>query len=399
MSYHRYLKYFGAAAIAIYLQSEIFASPLVFKERLSSPWESAVLTHTLSFPTRVNTIQFSPDGKILAGIGANQIALWRVDNAEIEGILPNYYATKLGLKIAPTAIAFSPDSRFLATATWSQGLLTPDYSIVVWEIATGEKVLSLQDSSGCRQVLFDVEGEIIYGACDFGVTAWSVPEGKKLFSFDGDYPVEKIALHPQKKLVATVDANTTGKRKGKSNQIQLWQIDRDKSTLLKTLDGHVNDIARLEFTADGKRLVSSSYDGKIKVWNWQQGTIYPKTNSLYSNDGWFSLSADSRLIAGNFKQSAIASLITGLPLINVKTTGRGNNAIAFSPQERIYVTVEQSPQSDRSLIHLWQVDASQPKTSMRILVFSHSLNPQIPNSPSPQGSEFLLTLTTYRSLM
>lgn len=357
----RYLKYVGAAAIAIYLQSAIFASPLDFKNRISSPWESAVLTHTLDFPTKVNTIQFSPDGRILAGVGAKQIALWRVGEAEIERILPNY-AIKSGLKIAPTAIAFSPDSRFLATATWSQGFLTPDYSIVVWEIAMGEKVLSLQEYSGCRQVVFDVEGEIIYGACDLGVTAWSFPEGKKLFSFDRDYPVENIALHPHKNLMATVDTNITGEQK--TNLIQLWQLNGNKSTLLKTLEGHVNDIAQIEFTADGKRLVSSSYDGKIKVWNWQQGTIYPKTNNLYSNDGLFSLSADSRAIAGNFKESAIANLITGLPLRNLKTTGRGNKLIAFSPQERVYATVEQSPQSDLWLIHLWQVD-SQPKTSIR----------------------------------
>ena len=371
MSSQRYFNSVIAIAIAFCLQPEIFAQTIPepniatdpIENRLYSPWESAVLSKTLESATAINSIQFSPDGQILASVGAGQVALWQVKHGEIQRILPGHYATELGLEIAPTAIAFSPDSRFLATATWSQGLLRPDRSLVVWNTDTGEEVLSLKDSSGCRQVLFDTTGGILYGACDFGVTAWSFPEGKKLFSLDTRYPVETIALHPLGKIMATVDANTSGGQQGeKSNQIQLWQLNRDDSTLLNTLNGHANDIAQIEFTANGKKLVSSSYDGKINVWNWQQGTVARQTNNLYSDNGLFSLSADSRLIAGNFHSSIITNLATGLPLRKVMLTRQRQKAqlIAFSPDGSVFAKVKPSDRGDRSQIHLWQTSVPEP---------------------------------------
>ncbi len=377
MSSQRYFKFLIVSAIALSSQTTVIAQtkPEIATEktqlqnRLSSPWENAVSSRTMESTTTINKIEFSPDGEILATVGAAQITLWQVERGEIKRILPGHYAAQLDLEIAPTAIAFSPDSNFLATATWSQGLLTPDRSLVVWNTATGEEVLSLKESGGCRQVLFDLTGKILYSACDLGVTAWSFPEGKKLFSLDTKYPVEIISLHPQGKIMATVDVNTTGGQQGeKSNQIQLWQLDGNSSTLLNTLDGHVNDITKIEFTADGRKLVSSSYDGKINVWNWQQGTIDRKTNNLYSKSGLFSLNANSNLIAGNFHSSTITSLNTGLPLKNFMgaSVKKENRLMMFSPSDRLLVEVKKSPEDKSSKINLWQTNIPQPNKAKAI---------------------------------
>ena len=325
------------------------------QNHLSSPWSNAALIHTLESPSAIDIIKFSPDGIMLATVESSQIKLWNTGSGKIERILHSYQATQHNLKIAPTAIAFSPDSRFLATATWSQGLLSPKRSLMVWDVATGEKALQLKESAGCRQVLFDRSGEILYAACELGVTAWSFPQGDKLFNFDVEYPVEAIALSHDGKIMATVDANTKEQQTEKSDRIQLWKLDEEKPTLLKTLDGHDNDIAKVEFTADDKKLVSSSYDGKINVWNWQAGKIERKTNNLNSSNGLFSLSANSRLIAGNFYSSAMTSLVTGLPLRNVMTilNKKETKLMAFSPQGEMFAAIKQSP-SNRDRIYLWQ---------------------------------------------
>lgn len=340
------------------VQSNISAeSTINFKDRLSSPWSKAGLIYTLESQSSINAIEFSPNGKMLASVESNQITLWDTEKGEISRILPGHHTTKYDLELTPTAIAFSPDSRFLATVTWSQGLLSPDESLIVWDVTKGEKVLGLKESAGCRQVVFDRSKEIIYGACDVGVTAWSFPQGDKLFSFDLQYPVDAIALSPDGKAIATVDANITGGQQGeKSNQIQLWTLDDDLPALLNTLDGHHNDIAHIEFTADGKKLVSSSYDGKINVWNWQTGEISQKNNNLHSRNGLFSLSGDSRLIAGNFHSSAMTSLLTGLPLRNVMTEldKKETKMLAFSPQGQLFARVKQSIDSDSSEINIWQ---------------------------------------------
>ena len=370
---HNCLKYFTAIAIALSLQLSIRAQDKTdasldnIKERLSSPWEKAVLSRSLESTTQVNAIEFSPDGKMLASVGASQITLWDVDRGEIQRVLSGHYASNIKLEIAPTAIAFSPNSQFLATSTWSQGLLKPDRAIKVRNVATGEEVLSLGDGGGCRQILFDPSGDVIYAACETGVTAWSFPIGEKLFSFDTEYPVEAIALSNDGSVMATVDANISGGQQGeKFNQIQLWQLDSTKPKLLNTLDGHDNEIVRLKFTTDGTRLVSSSYDGKINIWNWRQGTIDRKTNNLHSDDGVFSLSGNSQLIAGNFHSSTMTSLATGLPLRNTrKLRQKRVNIMAFNPQSQIFAEVENNIDRN-SRINLWSVDNSATATQENI---------------------------------
>ncbi|MEL6439196.1 MAG: hypothetical protein AAFQ80_08100 [Cyanobacteria bacterium J06621_8] len=327
------------------------------REQLASEWSIAAIIHDLKAPFAIKGLKFSPDGQLLAVLGSSQIAIWQLNQGKILRILPGHQSRETNLEIAPTAIAFSPDSRFLATVTWSQGLFTPDWSILVREIATGKKVLELSKSEGCRQVLFDPSGEIIYAACATGVTAWSFPQGKQLFSFGMEDPVEAIALSPDGRVMATVNANLLENEPQEQNPIQLWQLEAEKASLINTLAGHDNDIARLEFTADGEQLVSSSYDGKIKVWKWQEGTVNHQTSNLYSSNGVFSLSANSRIIAGNFHSETMIDLKTGLPLINQKTIPslKESNLMAFSPQGQLFARVENSSIDGKSRIKLWQV--------------------------------------------
>jgi len=369
----RYLKYFTAIAIALSLQPTITAQTQTeessreslgdLREQLTSEWEQAVLTRSLESTTEISALKFSPNGQLLASVGASQITLWNISNGEIQRVFPGHYAQDIELEIAPTAIAFSPDSRYLATATWSQGLLRPDQAIIVRDLSTGEVVLNLAESTGCKQILFDVTGKIIYGACDAGITGWSFPDGEKLFNFAATSPVEAIALSPDGAMMATVSANASGKQsaqsKAQSNQIQLWQLAGTKPELLKTLDSNGNDIAQLEFTSRGDRLVSSSYDGKINVWNWRKGTISRKTNNLYSDGGVFSLSGDGQVIAGNFHSSTMTSLITGLPLKNTFPLGEKQKAsiMAFNPQTKLFARIKNRVDRN-SLIDLWSADSS-----------------------------------------
>ncbi len=349
------LKYLTAMAIALGLQLPAVSQiedRIDFKSRIST--QSADFSQVAILKGHIQDISllsFSPDG-LIASVEPDAIALWQ--DGKIQRILPGHYSSQMQMSIAPTAIAFSPDSRYLATATWSQGLLIPDKVIVVWEIATGKPVLTLKGDTGCRQVLFSPEGKILYGACGMGVQAWDFPSGKRLFSFDTAYPNEAIALSPDGKVMATVDANVTGGQQGEQSKIiQLWQLHEGEATLVNSLRGHSNDIAKLEFTANGKNLVSSSYDGQVQVWNWQQGKANPSVNNLYSKNGIFSLSGNSRLIAGNFGNFSLANLTTGLPLIDSALFPQITpDTLAFS-SSNLFAWTGKLPQFPNPIISLW----------------------------------------------
>ena len=325
-----------------------------FKSRISSQQANFRQIATLEGHIQdISLLSFSTDG-LIASVESDAIIIWQGD--KIRRILPGHYSSETQMTITPIAIAFSPDSRFLATATWSQGVLTPDNSIIVWEIETGKPVLTVKGNIGCRQVLFDPEGKILYGACGMGIQAWDFPSGQKLFSFDTEYPNEAIALSPDGKVMATAGGQrgSSFSQEKQSNIIQLWQLDRQEATLLNTLSGHSNDIARLEFTANGRRLVSSSYDGKIKVWDWKKGAENSYINNLYSDNGVFSLSADSRLIAGNFNSFSMANLVTGLPLtISSLFPQITPNAVAFSKTSELLAWGGKSPKSPNPIISVW----------------------------------------------
>ena len=87
-----YLKYLTAIAIALSLNSIVKAQSTntasdSIRERLTSEWERAVLTHSLESATEIGAIEFNPDGKLLAGVGASQITLWNLDKVEIQRVL------------------------------------------------------------------------------------------------------------------------------------------------------------------------------------------------------------------------------------------------------------------------------------------------------------------------
>lgn len=334
------------------------APQIDFRSRIASPWANAQRTHILEAHREdITLLSFSPNGDLLASVEPSTIALWDVETGELLRTLPGHYGAELKMAIAPTAIAFSPDGRYLATATWSQGLLKPEKAILVWDIETGAEVIGFP-GEGCRQVLFSPDGKKLFGACGVGVKVWDFSTGEQIYELDTKSPIEAIALNQEGDILATANGNTEKELEATNHQIQLWELTEDQGKLLNTLSGHCNDIAQLAFTANGNRLVSSSYDGKIKVWNWSQGQEYPYL-SLNSKLGLFSLNGNSRLIAGSFPSSLMTDLFTGLPVTtNIPAQPKRPSTVALSPDAAVFAWAGKTADSANPVILLWQPKAS-----------------------------------------
>ncbi|MGK7935571.1 MAG: WD40 repeat domain-containing protein [Xenococcaceae cyanobacterium] len=305
----------------------------------------------------ITLLSFSTDESLLASADAQAIVIWSLETGEVLHILPGHYSSESKMEIAPTSLSFSPDGRFLASSTWSQGLLTPEKSVIVWDVTTGKEIFSLSNQTGCRQIIFDSEGEKLYLACDSGIEVWQLEEKKQIASFNNGYPVEAITLSSDGKVMATADANITDGQQGEtSNQIKLWEISNNDAQLITTLEGHTNNIAQLAFTAQDKRLASSSYDGEIKIWQWQQGKE-DKTLTNNSENGLFSLNSSGRLIAGNFSRGMVLNVPRGAILetpIFVPFQGKAS-AVNFSPDGKVLAWATNSANFPNPTIVLWQI--------------------------------------------
>jgi COMPASS component SWD3 len=107
---------------------------------------------TLNFCGRIRGVAFSPDGKLLAACsGEGIVKVWDLPNlrelAEFRAHTGDSYA-----------LAFSPDSRRLATASYGEEALK------LWDVATWKELITLErPDQGVQQIAFSDDGRQLIG--------------------------------------------------------------------------------------------------------------------------------------------------------------------------------------------------------------------------------------------
>jgi WD40 repeat protein/transcriptional regulator with XRE-family HTH domain len=154
----------------------------------------------------LRSVAFSPDGKLLAvgntGEFSNPVGATTILDAATGAVirtLPGFLGWTWG-------VAFSPDGKRLASVNyWGAGK--------VWDVSTGEELVSLKGlSSGCS-ASFSPDGALIAtGNCDGVVTIWDAQSGLPLFPLTGlAGPVLSLAFSSDGKyLAATSIVGGTG---------------------------------------------------------------------------------------------------------------------------------------------------------------------------------------------
>src|SRR5262249_4748996 len=116
----------------------------------------------------VTTLVFSPDGKFLATASADHTArLWDAVTGREVRVFKGHVGTV-------TAVAFSPDGKLLATGSG-------DKTARLWDVATGEVRRRLLDhSAAVTAVVFSPDGRTVTtGGADQRVYVWDAASGKK----------------------------------------------------------------------------------------------------------------------------------------------------------------------------------------------------------------------------
>jgi len=192
----------------------------------------------------VHSLAFSPDGKMLAsGNWDGTVHLWDVATGQVLRTLSAH--TDL-----VDSVAFSPDGKMLASGSY-------DRTVILWDVATGQVLRTLSAHTDLvNSVAFSPDGRILASASDdHTVILWDVATGQVLHTPSGEDHMTCVAFSPDGKILAS----------GEVLDVKL----RDVATgeILRVLEGHSKAVNSLAFLPDGKTLVSGSIDTTVKLWD------------------------------------------------------------------------------------------------------------------------------------
>jgi RNA polymerase sigma factor (sigma-70 family) len=214
-------------------------------DHLVRAWDVATGKEIFAADVRNNVasylIAFSPDGKgLLASFSSVNEGMYCWDIATGRRVWQNK-------AFGHTAIVFTPDGKILSSQQQPRAV----------DLETGRevKIAQLPPFNWDTHLALTPDGRTLLLGNNKGITVWDLKESKELRTLEG--AGEEMLVLPDGKSIIT-----------NNGALQRWDLETGKALWADTADfGHVGEVAVVIFSADGKRLVSASTDGTVRLWD------------------------------------------------------------------------------------------------------------------------------------
>jgi WD40 repeat protein len=234
-------------------QGGLSATSLVSSSLVFSNGPSGDRDRPAAHSGRVFSVNFSPDGKLLASASADETV--RIRDVAAGGSQQILESHSDGVN----SVNFSPDGKLLASAS-------ADETVRIWDVATGGLQQTLEGHSGeVLSVNFSPDGKLLASASadDETVRIWDVRTGGLQQTLEGHSgEVLSVNFSPDGKLLASASDDNT---------VRIWDVRT--GGLQQTLEGHSGRVYSVNFSPDGKLLASASLDKTVRIWD--AATSYP----------------------------------------------------------------------------------------------------------------------------
>jgi DNA-binding beta-propeller fold protein YncE len=205
----------------------------------------------LAFPEpkdAVFAVSFSPDGKLLAAGGADNVArVWNAEQKKLVGELRGHTAWVLGT-------SFSGDGKFIVTSS-------ADRTAQVWEVGTWKPVAKMDQMEPVNGAVFGPNAELL-------AVAVAGPTDRMI----------RLRRRDNRDLVRAIDMGVPGPLgvlwapAGNRMYVPLTDktvrvYDPTSGGHVATLAGHTDWVYGVALSADGSKLATASADGTVKLWH------------------------------------------------------------------------------------------------------------------------------------
>jgi WD40 repeat protein/class 3 adenylate cyclase len=215
-----------------------------------------------------------------------------------------------------SSVAFSPDSKYVATADSS-------VDMHVWDVQTGANVHVLSALLGVHKALYSPDGKYLLAVQnDTTAVLWDAHTWTEAAPFSGALSMVHAAFSPDSKYLVTSD---------RDYHAELWDVD--SRMLLKVLGGHFAPINSLDFSPDGKYILTASEDQTARIWDVSTGHVVHilSGHALGVADAVFSPTGDRVLTSSSDRTVRLWDAQTGQELRRLGDEASSPFTVRFTP--------------------------------------------------------------------
>jgi WD40 repeat protein/tRNA A-37 threonylcarbamoyl transferase component Bud32 len=267
----------------------------------------------------VRGVAYSPDGRRIATASWDHtVRVWDASSGQL-AFDPGRHAGNVN------TVAFSPDSRWIATAG-------EDRTVKVWDALNGANIHTFSQPTRVLDLAYSPDGRRIASSRSDGTVS----------VFDARTGVEVLLLRGHTGVVSGASYSPDGRQiasAGQDGAVKVWDLTTGKE--VHTFRGHKNDVVSVRYRPDGRQVASAGNDGTVRVWDLPtgrerltlRGHMSQLHGAVYSPDGRFLASASYD------RTVRVWDATTGDEILAICGHPGSVNGLAYSPDGRRIVSV------------------------------------------------------------